>query len=138
MKLNRFLTLSAMLALAAVSSLAQGQSPLGRIIGKVTDGMTKEPIVGANVVVAGTGLGSATDIEGRFDIRRVPLGTYAAWSVRTYADNAPADEWTTLLGVMGRAEDPGAAYLRRALFYVLDSGASRSAVVDDIGESQNP
>ena len=77
MKLNRFLTLSAMLALAAVSSLAQGQSPLGRIIGKVTDGMTKEPIVGANVVVAGTGLGSATDIEGRFDIRRVPLGTYA-------------------------------------------------------------
>jgi hypothetical protein len=75
MKLKRFLTFAALATIAALSATAQEQT--GRIIGKVTDGMTKEPIVGANVVVVGTGLGAATDIEGRFDIRRVPLGTYA-------------------------------------------------------------
>lgn len=77
MTLKRFFTLSAVLAIAALSAFAQDETQTGRIIGKVTDGMTKEPIVGANVVVVGTGLGAATDIEGRFDIRRVPLGTYA-------------------------------------------------------------
>jgi hypothetical protein len=49
----------------------------------------------------------------------VSLGTYATWAVRTYADNAPPDEWTSLIGVLGRAEDPGAACLRRALAHVL-------------------
>lgn len=106
---------------------------LGDIIAKFEDEAE------AVEAVLGLGeLGLLAALQCRADEAGVPLGTYAAWSVRTYADNAPADEWTTLLGVMGRAEDPGAAYLRRALFYVLDSGASRSAVVDDIGESQNP
>ena len=53
------------------------QETTGKITGKVVDGMTKEPIVGANVVVAGTTLGSSTDIEGRFFIRGVPIGTYS-------------------------------------------------------------
>jgi hypothetical protein len=42
------------------------------------------------------------------------LGTYAASAVRQYADNASDEEWTTLMGQMGRAEDPGAVYLKRA------------------------
>jgi hypothetical protein len=77
MKLKRFLLLSVLYGIVVPVSFAQDQARVGRIIGKVTDGMTKEPLVGANVVVVGTTLGAATDIEGRFDIRRVPLGTYA-------------------------------------------------------------
>ena len=42
------------------------------------------------------------------------LGAYAAQAVRQYADNASDEEWTTLIGQMGRAEDPGATFLKRA------------------------
>ncbi len=44
----------------------------------------------------------------------VALGEYAAWLVRTYADNASPDQWTTLIGDLARADDPGAVWLRRA------------------------
>jgi hypothetical protein len=57
--------------------MAHAQEATGKIAGKVIDGMTKEPIVGANVVVGGTTLGSSTDLEGRFLIRSVPVGTYS-------------------------------------------------------------
>ena len=40
-------------------------------------------------------------------------GSYASMAVRRYADSA-SDEWTTLIGQMGRAEDPGAICLKRA------------------------
>ena len=42
------------------------------------------------------------------------LGAFAATTVRRYADGASDEEWTTLIGQMGRAEDPGAVCLRRA------------------------
>lgn len=42
------------------------------------------------------------------------LGAYASATVRRYADTASDEEWTTLIGQMGRAEDPGAVCLRRA------------------------
>lgn len=64
-------------------------------------------------------LGLLATLQRQADAAGVPLGTYAAWSVRAYADHAPPDEWTTLLGIIGRAEDPAAAYLRRAFAYVL-------------------
>jgi hypothetical protein len=42
------------------------------------------------------------------------LGAYAAATVRQYADGASDEEWTTLMGQMGRADDPGAVCLKRA------------------------
>ena len=65
----------AVLAIFSLSGYAQEST--GRITGKVIDGMTKEPIVGANVVVGGTTLGASTDDQGRFVIGRVPIGTYS-------------------------------------------------------------
>lgn len=38
----------------------------GKISGKVTDEKTGEPIIGATIIVQGTGKGSATDVDGRF------------------------------------------------------------------------
>lgn len=48
----------------------------GTITGKVTDKMTKEPIPGVNIVVIGTTIGAATDINGFFEIRGLEVGTY--------------------------------------------------------------
>jgi hypothetical protein len=64
-------------------------------------------------------LGLLAEMRARAEENGVTLGTYAAWAVRVYADNAPPDEWTTLIGVLGRAEDPGGACLKRAFAYVL-------------------
>ncbi|HJN69698.1 MAG TPA: TonB-dependent receptor, partial [Candidatus Marinimicrobia bacterium] len=48
----------------------------GRIAGTVTDGKTKEPLVGVNVMVKGTYYGDATDIDGRYIIENVNKSTY--------------------------------------------------------------
>ncbi|MDZ7346098.1 MAG: TonB-dependent receptor, partial [candidate division KSB1 bacterium] len=47
----------------------------GKIVGKVTDADTGEPLPGVNVVIEGTTLGAATDLNGEFFILRVPPGT---------------------------------------------------------------
>jgi len=43
-----------------------------KITGIVTDRESKEPLIGASIVLEGTALGSATDIDGRFVIVNVP------------------------------------------------------------------
>lgn len=48
----------------------------GSISGKVLDRATGEPLLGANVIVEGTNLGAATDPDGQFIIRRVPVGEH--------------------------------------------------------------
>ncbi len=48
----------------------------GKISGKIIDKETKEPIIGANVVVEGTYFGAATDIEGYFYMNNVTPGKY--------------------------------------------------------------
>lgn len=49
----------------------------GKIAGSIRDAATGEPLIGCNVVVEGTYLGGATDIDGNFVILNVPPGEYA-------------------------------------------------------------
>ena len=64
-------------------------------------------------------------LRARADENGLTLGAYASWAFRTYADNASSEEWTTLIGVMGRSADPGSACLTRAFAYMLtDTGMS--------------
>ncbi len=49
------------------------------------------------------------------------LGAYASATVRRYADSASDEEWTTLIGQMGRAEDPGAVCLKRAFTQAMQA-----------------
>jgi len=49
----------------------------GKLRGKVTDKETGEPLVGANVVLEGTSLGAACDINGDYVIIGVRAGVYA-------------------------------------------------------------
>jgi hypothetical protein len=48
----------------------------GKIAGRITDEETKEPLIGANILLEGTVIGGSTDIEGSFIILNVPAGTY--------------------------------------------------------------
>lgn len=48
----------------------------GKIVGRVVDAETGEPLVGVNVLVEGTTLGAATDANGEYFIINVPPGTY--------------------------------------------------------------
>lgn len=91
---------------------------LGDIIARLTDETT------AAEVILGLGdIGLLASMRTRAGENGVALGTYAAWAVRTYADNASSDEWTTLVGAMGRSDDPGATCLRRAFAYVVEGHA---------------
>ncbi len=49
----------------------------GKIAGRVIDKDTKEPIPFANVIVEGTQLGAATNLNGEFVILNVPPGVYS-------------------------------------------------------------
>lgn len=57
--------------LFSTSLLAQ---TIGKIIGRVTDAETGEPLVGAQVTVEGTLLGNITDADGEYFIINVPIG----------------------------------------------------------------
>ena len=53
-----------------------GQDNKGSIAGKVIDKITKEAIVGANIMIAGTTIGAAADINGEFEISNLDVGNY--------------------------------------------------------------
>ncbi len=53
--------------------LAQGT---GAVKGRVFEKETGEPLIGANVLIQGTSLGAATDLEGKYIIRGIPAGNH--------------------------------------------------------------
>lgn len=48
----------------------------GKIAGRVTEKSTGDPLIGVNVLIKGTSLGTATDEDGFYYILQVPPGTY--------------------------------------------------------------
>lgn len=48
----------------------------GKLVGVVVDRDTGEPLIGANVIIKGTLLGAATDLNGYYYIINIPPGTY--------------------------------------------------------------
>lgn len=48
----------------------------GKITGKITDQVTGEPLIGANVIVIGTSFGAATDLNGVYTILNLTPGVY--------------------------------------------------------------
>jgi outer membrane receptor protein involved in Fe transport len=63
-----------LLSFALVASLMAGTT--GKIAGKVTSKASGEALPGANVVIEGTNLGAATDLQGNFTILQIPPGVY--------------------------------------------------------------
>lgn len=83
----------------------------------------QDPMVVEQALVALEDLALVTSITVRADAAGLSTGIYAAECVADYADTASDDEWTTLMGQMGRTEDPGAVLLRRALTAACSHGA---------------
>lgn len=48
----------------------------GKIAGKIFDATTKEPLIGANIIIEGTNMGAAADFDGNYFIINIPPGTY--------------------------------------------------------------
>ena len=73
----------------------------GSVSGRVTDADTGDPLVGANVLVVGTNLGAATDVNGEYSISSVPAGdqrlnaNYIGYASSSVNVNIAADGSTT-------------------------------------------
>ncbi len=72
-KMKRVLLTALMVVLAAGTARA---GTTGKLVGKVVDANTGQPLVGANVVLEGTYRGSATDLDGEYMIFNLPPGRY--------------------------------------------------------------
>jgi hypothetical protein len=64
------------LGLLLVLSIGAFAGTTGKIAGVITDAQTKEPLVGAAVVIEGTRLGAATNVDGYYVILNVTPGKY--------------------------------------------------------------
>ncbi|MCX6137736.1 MAG: carboxypeptidase-like regulatory domain-containing protein [Ignavibacteriales bacterium] len=51
-------------------------SQTSKLVGTVTDGTTKEALIGVNIIIVGTNIGAITDVNGRYSILNVPPGRY--------------------------------------------------------------
>lgn len=71
MKKIKFLLLAILLS---VNISAQNGS--GDISGLVIDAVTKQPLIGANIILIGTNFGAATDVNGRYVIKNIPAEMY--------------------------------------------------------------
>jgi len=48
----------------------------GTISGKVTDKDTGEPLAGSRIILVGTSIGASSDMDGNYQIKDIPVGTY--------------------------------------------------------------
>ncbi len=71
---NRFHAASLFLALSFFTASLFGQT--GKIAGTVTDSQTGEKLLSTNVIIEGTTLGAASNLDGYFVILNIPPGTY--------------------------------------------------------------
>ncbi len=68
--------LLALLVFLLASTALFAQTGVGKMSGRVLDADTKEPLIGANIILLNTNLGAATDIEGNYFILNITPGTY--------------------------------------------------------------
>ena len=70
----------------------------GSIKGIVTDLDNGDPLIGANIVIDGTTMGAATDMDGAYLISNVPIGdhllkvTYIGYELKEQSVTVNADE----------------------------------------------
>jgi len=74
--LTRRFTRASVVLFLLVPLFAGHSQETGILSGKVWDEVTGEELVGANILLVGTSRGGNTDLNGRFSVRGVPVGTY--------------------------------------------------------------
>ena len=48
----------------------------GKITGQITDAGTREALIGANIMIKGSSIGTASDLDGNYFILNIPPGIY--------------------------------------------------------------
>ena len=71
-----FFLLFAMMAIGHSQYKPPAPRPTGMISGYIYDETSRESLIGANVYLGGTSMGTATDADGYFVIQKVPTGLY--------------------------------------------------------------
>lgn len=74
-----FLLLVSVLAVLLTTDLQAGTT--GKIAGKVISRETREPMLGANIIIEGLSRGAVTDVDGEYFILNVPPGVYTVKAV---------------------------------------------------------
>ncbi len=92
---------------------------LGDLLARFND-----PIVAEQALASLDDLSLVTAVTVKADAAGLSTGDYAAECVGHYADTATDEEWTTLIGQMGRSVDPGSVLLKRALAASCSSGGT--------------
>ncbi len=88
----------------------------GIIKGKIIDAKTKHPLIGANVMLYGTDLGAASDINGFYEIKNVPEDVYKL-EIKYLGYNTHIE--------------PDIRVTRGKIFYVKDIELTESMIVGD-------
>jgi hypothetical protein len=117
-------------------------SQTGKISGKIYNEATREPIPGANVVVEGTYLGAAADVNGNYTIINVPPGKYnlvvsAVGFVKTTVRNVIVNaDKTTFIDVAMKEEVIGlpevVVQAERPLIDISQTSSRSMITADDI------
>jgi hypothetical protein len=66
------IVVTSVLALIVIPGFAQ----TSKLVGMVTDATTNESLASVNIIVVGTTMGAATDVDGRYTILNIPPGRY--------------------------------------------------------------
>ncbi len=114
------------------SSIIYSQS--GKIAGTVTDAVTGEQLIGVNVIVDGTTLGAATDIEGYYVILNVPPGkknlrvSYIGYTSRSITDVIVNIDQTTIIDVQlsSQAVETDEVVVTAAVIPIVEQDVSAS------------
>ena len=75
--MKNIFTSALLIVLFVIPGLIVAQTGVGKLSGKVIDAATKEPLIGANIVILETQGGAATDINGDYFILNITPGTYS-------------------------------------------------------------
>ncbi len=73
----KYLSVSYCFLLLALLSFAQVSHAQGILAGKVIDAGTKESLIGVNILLLGTTLGTSTDLDGKYEVRSIKAGEYS-------------------------------------------------------------
>lgn len=131
---KKSLTVNILLSLLVfLGSICYGGT-VGKISGQVTDALSGDPLIGANVIVEGTSIGAATDFNGYFVILNVKPGTYdirsmmIGYSRVVYTDVIVSTDLTTVVDFALTIES-----IQGEEVYVI---SERKAVKEDVASSQ--
>lgn len=90
-----------------------------------------EPAVAAEAVAGLGDLALLVRLSQAAEAQDISLGEYASAAMQLYAAHAPDEEWITLMGALGKADDPGAVCMKRAFAFVLLNDREQARAGDD-------